>query len=614
MKYFNTLIFFIIFSTILIAQQQTWPFLNNAVGGITGTPGENRRLGGDPNNTTNLRLHGGLDIIPSGASVRIYSVTGGPISWNPHASASNPNATNAWRSVITVGDYQYKHVKIRSNVFNADQQIGANIHIGDLMPPVGNFTSPHVHMIGVNETLNYQLLLNPYSDTEDPTFWDYENDCWVGSQGCSDLTNEVEVLSFFTDGIDNDNEPNTGNNGILREFGGDNMPDDVSLEFSNTDDIEHTVIFDRVDFMARVRDDRVNADGTGGGHNCAPTLIGYEIFDIREQSVFNNQNAVDFRTLIANNFPAAADNPANTLFGNNTSCCGSLDYILTTNIHSTNNTVDRYWNTKLRDGVTETWTSDNTLCSICPQEAEFPDGRYKINVETNDIFNTVDYDVPLVIDNFKPFVQKIELFFNNNAAPFFENEWECNREVELMLINNCGDQLISVPFYPRPFPSDEIRVKIPTRTNTGWSVAFPSGTETAHHFSLPTPPFCPKDARLDDGEYEINGDSVVIDNFLPFVERVQISSHGELLYDRWWSCNDDNTGVYLNISDNTVTDLNLEYRLLRFYFEKRKNRERKLCIHFKCNQDSQRYIQCFCQCRDSTQCRIQKPSLNTTDL
>ena len=70
--------------------------------------------------------------------------------------------------------------------------------------------------------------------------------------------------------------------------------------------------------------------------------------------------------------------------------------------------------------------------------------------------------------------------------------------------------------------------------------------------------------------------------------------------------------IIVNIE--TVIDLNHEYRLLRFYFEKRKNRERKLYIHFKCNQDSQRYIQGFCQCRESTKRRIQKPSLNATDI
>src|SRR5690606_4380788 len=63
----------------------------------------------------------------------------------------------------------------------------------------------------------------------------------------------------------------------------------------------------------------------------------------------------------------------------------------------------------------------------CPQNARYIDGRYELLGRVTDIRNGIfDGDmVEFTLDNFKPFVQKVEIYIDDQAIKIYEEEWTC---------------------------------------------------------------------------------------------------------------------------------------------------------------------------------------------
>jgi len=95
-----------------------------------------------------------------------------------------------------------------------------------------------------------------------------------------------------------------------------------------------------------------------------------------------------------------------------------------TNISTSGFAVDKYWNTRLKKE--EAWDGVDALLY---QDAEFPDGKYKLYVAAEDLSGRPPVeDLQMVtIDNFRPFVKKVTIANNsstpNSVTKLYEAEW-----------------------------------------------------------------------------------------------------------------------------------------------------------------------------------------------
>jgi len=274
--------FFWLTSSVIVYSQQSWPFSNNNRGSIGGTPGEIRTSG-------NLaRFHGGVDMnnpdpAQGSTEIAVYSLAAGNISWNTSAGGVQ-NYDNAWGSVITLGDRQYKHVRILQDqngnpAFNQNQFIAANTHIGNMFLTIvdgnGDIIFPqHVHLNGVPSNIDVYDLFDPFSDVSGagdpdghlPVYWNWNTGQWVSE-------NNPNVLRFYTDGVnfttDEMSHPNT-----IKLFGSNSMPPDVNLPpRGNFPETTHKIIFGDIDIVAKVKDPGILEDGTPSTSNNAPHII-----------------------------------------------------------------------------------------------------------------------------------------------------------------------------------------------------------------------------------------------------------------------------------------------------------------------------------------------------
>ena len=91
-----------------------------------------------------------------------------------------------------------------------------------------------------------------------------------------------------------------------------------------------------------------------------------------------------------------------------------------TNINTANYAEDRYWNTRLKDGAA--WNGADAKCNL---ETKFPDGKYKLYMKAEDkkIGHEVEDEPEIVVDNFVPFVHKIEVREAPGNILLYTSQW-----------------------------------------------------------------------------------------------------------------------------------------------------------------------------------------------
>ncbi|MCF8405526.1 MAG: hypothetical protein K9H58_16390 [Bacteroidales bacterium] len=120
-----------------------------------------------------------------------------------------------------------------------------------------------------------------------------------------------------------------------------------------------------------------------------------------------------------------------------------------TNLLPSGNFEDRYWNTKLKDGVA--WDG---VDAAHPEECQFPDGKYTLKVEASDLGNNVaTSEDEIIVNNFRPFIKNVSIIqdwseIENNFFPLIYNVgWQWNGSTYNEIITTKEQALFSGDMY-----------------------------------------------------------------------------------------------------------------------------------------------------------------------
>ncbi len=391
-KVFYMVLFII--GTFTLEAQVDWPLHNhNQQARVVGTVGEVR--GG-------VRIHRGTDInnmqlgVCSGTLCDVYAINTGFISWNNHGGNWGHG-----ESFIRVGDVFYYHCKPTQSIINGGSNV--NINAGTR---IGTMISPgiiHVHL-QESQTNYLNSQLTPYADTVAPVL--------------------IMNNNRFPNGY------KIYRNGLVRTS---TMAQQNSLELTTNvthNSTDFRIIYSKVDLTIDVEDSRIAAGGSDpGGGQVAP--YGYE-FQLQD---FDNPNVnaplyqynLDFdRAPPANN----TNNSALNLFHPQSSGNGvTSTHIMTS--HFLDTPFNRYFNTGIRENVAENWLGLNSSESRHYSEAEFVDNKYRLYMDAYDVANGINpnnrlanrVDVPVIIDNYLPYIDKVEVFDVSTDNLLYRANW-----------------------------------------------------------------------------------------------------------------------------------------------------------------------------------------------
>lgn len=396
MKRNNFLILLILFTPTIGFSQVVWPFDDeNTQATQVGTMGEKRGNG--------LRFHTGADLT-NGADRSIYAINAG--------TATPFNGGGVWdsSSSIRVGDVSYIHCKPKASIINGTSPA---IQVGDYIGEMIDWASIHVHLTQSNT--NYlDENLSPYVDSVRPQV----------------VTNRfAQGYEFYRNGLDR--TTNAANRTNLR------LNDATTI-----DNVSFTEIYSKIDIAADIEDRRVDPDGNipvGYENNAtAPFSMKYFLNTFDSNDTTNSLFEYDLTfDEVPNN--AASDAVFHPLAAYTT-------FILTS--HPRTTPYFRHFNTLIRENATEDWLNTNNLNASHISEAAFPDDKYRIYIDAFD----VDFDdnpnnhiqnlinVPVLIDNFLPYLTKVEVVNTLSGIAHYKAEWlyandilSFNKSVDLSL-------------------------------------------------------------------------------------------------------------------------------------------------------------------------------------
>jgi PKD repeat protein len=318
------------------------------------------------------RFHQGVDIL-NGNNHNVYAIESGKIDafLNLGTIVSQINVQGL------SGIVKYVHVD-PGDIWD----VGDSVHKGDLIGKMSVQSSIHVHL---ESSLYPNLLahrLPGYTDNIAPG---------------------IQSVSFRQNGITLTN----------------NTPAFTALSPYGTG--QGVALYNKVDIMARVSD-------MIGGYTCAPSRLLYEVFN-------QNNVSVDNGSVCNLNFEQPCLNAAGSYcFGYGSSFSPPVyNYVLTAN--SRYQPYNRYWNTGLRQDVTENWSGSINLDARFNDECRYPDGQYNVvllarDVDYDNTFNQTVSNNPVVIDNFRPIVSRVEIRKESgNGQLIYLGQWVWNAGV-----------------------------------------------------------------------------------------------------------------------------------------------------------------------------------------
>ncbi len=380
-------------------------------GNITGTVGDFRDSG------TNGRFHAGTDFtsqLGGEEGKAVFSMHAGTATVVVNESAckgSYIKITNGSTSVY------YKHIK-PVDVNPITNQSGSKIETSSQIE-VGTFLglmftqggcSQHVH-INENSNTNDQLtgtvnyvnqFVNPFTDNVRPDF----------------------IYPFDRNGTVTDDTQANGNrvaefwrNGHLH-----NRPSTQLTISKIIDGIARKIVYGKVDIVSRIRDVNIDFGGGNAGGNNGINGVSYEIINSSATRLGDLVETINFNTVPPND-------RANYVFDNRSEIPEFSDsrhvYIITNNPMAANGRYDQFWNTGLRIGEAEDWDLSNrgNKDARSISEAAYPDAKHSVRIHAKDITNlqgasgeTVR-DVPIVIDNYLPYVKEVIVKQNSSNGP-----------------------------------------------------------------------------------------------------------------------------------------------------------------------------------------------------
>ncbi len=363
----------IIFIFILLLSsayaQLPWPvFPTSQQPHITGTVGEFRGSVSSP------RFHQGVDIT-NGSDLRVFAIEAGSVT------ATGGSGCNKYIDIQSAnGTIRYYHID--ATVFSGN--VAAGQQIGSMTSTTGCAVHVHVQRMGQN------LLQNgfaPFDDHTPPTIY-----AWSVRENGHSLSRAAARHT----------------------------------QNSLVDGLSHRVIGHKVDLVLNADDSRLDPLGMSPGVGAvAPFKLAYQILDIGGNSIGDSLVCnIDF-----SNPPLDAH--AGQVFGTS-STSSNYNWILTA--HTSVAPADRYWNTAIRIGEREDWANNSALDAAINEEARYPEGQYLIRFSARDVnflsdslpgsYNEVTLDVPVVIDNFRPYVQKVVFQQTNGQTDSTDWLWD----------------------------------------------------------------------------------------------------------------------------------------------------------------------------------------------
>lgn len=296
------------------------------------------------------RFHAGVDIT-NGGNLDVHSVVSGTATLGGSGNDKYVRVGNIY------------HIHVNATVNNGDP-VAAGQKIGTMI----NQASIHVHLQDQgNSAQNPNLIgnLTNYNDNAVPSI------------------NSIKIYR----------------NGLLRN----NTPAQYSSSV-NAGGGSYVTVYNKIDILADVTDPRTAANGTANGGSMAPYNTRFSLIDSAGSTVLPVVENLLFSTK-----PDNAN--TNYVFQANASS-SAHKFIISNNPFQLPH--DRYLNTGLRTGVTESWPNNTTLDARHAQEAEYKDGFYKIRTEISDMdadvtHNSVSNNKYILIDNFNPYIWKAEI-------------------------------------------------------------------------------------------------------------------------------------------------------------------------------------------------------------
>lgn len=393
---------FILSSFSLFGQDYNWPYeSSNNQGQIIGTIGEIRGGG--------WRFHKGCDLTHTGSTnpTRIYAINSGVVTFN-NGGAHGTCATDwySYSSYVKVDDIYYIHVKptddILQQIANAPAGESVTVNAGDYIGDyLVNCNIPvHCHLQRNNTNL-LNRHLTPFTDTTSPYFNDDSNRLENGA-------------AFYRDGL------------LYTD-----ASDGADLELDETisiDGVDYTKLYGNVDIAAHIIDPRTSSTGGNGGGQCVPYGYQYSLSDCHgNQDILQHEilwSRSPNNTVGSVTIPHILFHPLSVSSGNPTI------HVLTANPYA--KPYDRWLNTRKLEGATENYESEGNrhiIDSKISASSTTPDGIYELEIDAWDADhgsskkNEVSRRFYLLFDNFKPFIQNIEVR-NHQGVLSFEASWQ----------------------------------------------------------------------------------------------------------------------------------------------------------------------------------------------
>lgn len=379
---------FFSFNNLIFSQNFPWPVSTDATTGRTRIAGNIGEFRGN-NAQTSHRFHQGIDFSRDhGRS--IYAMTDGLLTF---VSSGNNSYLQIEETDGTLTFYVHTNQSGCTNCAT----LNTNVLAGDLIGfMIRTFTSTgtettHLHLEYGDE--NILDNLSNFTDNSIPSFSNAE------------FTNGIR---FNRDGLHWAPTGQANGQQILNQV--------ININGNN-----YTLLHDKIDIEAHLVDTRIANNGNAAVPN--GQLAPYEVsFVIRNQS--NNIRAEQQQTGIVSTHlftfdeKPTNDNAAEFCFSPESMHPGNPSVHIITSSYD-NIPWDRYFNTKLRSGVTQNWPASTTPDYMnqnarINEEANYPDGIYTIDFTGRDIdsdatFNNVTHDENILIDNFLPYVKKVEM-------------------------------------------------------------------------------------------------------------------------------------------------------------------------------------------------------------
>jgi hypothetical protein len=112
--------------------------------------------------------------------------------------------------------------------------------------------------------------------------------------------------------------------------------------------------------------------------------------------------------------------------------------------------VDENWNTLAMEGTGSKANGSDANTTPINQFAQFKDGGYAVHAVMNDLLNSNDEEVYVLVDNFRPYIQKVEI--KSGSVDVYNGEWVWNAATQALnyvpngkgYSNNPSDGIINI--------------------------------------------------------------------------------------------------------------------------------------------------------------------------